>query len=83
VGQNLSNIVCLAKTSFQGPSFMEIFGCAAWNIWKARNERIFQAQQPFINRWKVGFQHDVLLHRYKVKSAFVQPLIDWLVSIFV
>jgi hypothetical protein len=83
VGQNLSNVVCLAKTSFQGPSFMEIFGCAAWNIWKIRNERIFQARQPSINRWKVGFQHDVMLHRYKVKSAFVQPLIDWLVSIFV
>jgi hypothetical protein len=35
------------------------------------------------NRWKVGFQGDLLLHKHKVKSALVQPLVEWLLTIFV
>jgi hypothetical protein len=33
-------------------------------------------------RWKVGFQSDLLLHKYRVKTAAVQPLVDWLFIYF-
>jgi hypothetical protein len=62
---------------------MEIMGCAAWNIWKVRNNVIFEGRSATIDRWKVRVQGDILLHRYKVKSALVQPLIDWLLETFV
>jgi hypothetical protein len=83
ITQNFSHEVCNTKASFIGPCFMEIFASVAWNIWKAQNEYIFQNITPSVNRWRVGFQHDLLLHRFKVKSSLVQPLIDWPVSIFV
>jgi hypothetical protein len=62
---------------------MEILACASWNIWKERNELIFQGQPASFVRWKVRFQKDLLLHQYKVKAALIQPLIDWLRNIFV
>jgi hypothetical protein len=44
---------------------------------------IFNGKPASFNRWKVCFQSDVLLHKYKVKSSCVQPLVEWLLSIFV
>jgi hypothetical protein len=71
------------REAFGGPCFMEVFACAAWNIWKVRNDLIFNSKPASFNRWKVCFQSDVLLHKYKVKSSCVQPLVEWLLSIFV
>jgi hypothetical protein len=72
-----------AKTAFTGPCFMEVFACAAWNIWRIRNDFIFKNLPVSFNRWKVGFQSDLLLHKYKVKAASVEPLVQWTLSIFV
>jgi hypothetical protein len=68
---------------FTGPCFLEAFVCAAWSIWKERNDHIFRGIVPSFPRWKVRFQTDLKLHRYRVKSQLVQPLIDWLASLFV
>jgi hypothetical protein len=79
----ISRRIKYVKQNFDGPCFMEILACASWNIWKERNELIFQGQPASFVRWKVRFQKDLLLHQYKVKAALVQPLIDWLRNIFV
>lgn len=71
-----------AKAAFPGPCFMEVFACAVWNIWRARNDFIFRNIQVSFNRWKVGFQSDLFLHKYKVKSMYVQPLVEWIASSF-
>jgi hypothetical protein len=71
-----------ARNNFRGPCFMEVMVCAAWNIWKERNDLIFQGKQPSFKRWRVRFQHDLMLHRYRVNSTLVQPLVDWILSIF-
>ena len=71
-----------AKRDFLGPCFLEIATCAAWNLWKECNGHIFENQTPSLARWKVRFQHDLLLHQHRVKPALVQPLIDWALSIF-
>jgi hypothetical protein len=70
------------KTNFQGPCFVEIFACAAWNIWKSRNDFIFQAIPFSLERWKIGFQNDLWLHHFRVKQTSVHPLLGWLVDIF-
>jgi hypothetical protein len=72
-----------ARNNFSGPCFMEALVCAAWNIWKERNYLIFQGQQPSLRHWRVRFQHDLMLHRYRVKASLVQPLVDWVLNIFV
>jgi hypothetical protein len=82
LSQHITSHVMAAKQFFVGPCFMEILGCATWNIWKMRNDLIFQGQNASINRWKVKFQGDLMLHRFKVKEMLVQPLIDWLLDIF-
>jgi hypothetical protein len=62
---------------------MEIFACATWNISKVRNDFIFNSKPVSFSRWKVCFQSDLLLHKYKVKPCNVQPLVEWLLSILV
>ena len=62
---------------------MEVVVCAVWNIWKEQNEFIFTNQGHLFDRWEVHFHHDLLLHRHRVKTTCVQPLIDWLLDLFV
>jgi hypothetical protein len=81
--QPISARILAALQHFDGPCFMEIIACAAWNIWKIRNEWIMQGVTASLDRWKIKFQNDVMLHQYKVKAALVQPLIDWLLRTFV
>jgi hypothetical protein len=71
-----------ARNTFPGPCFLEIMACACWNIWKVRNELIFEGRPCSFNRWKVGFRSDLFLHKFRVKTAFVQPLVDWLLQVF-
>jgi hypothetical protein len=56
---SLSGRFLLAKRDFSGPGFVETFACAAWNIWKSRNDRIFNALPASLARWKIGFQNDL------------------------
>jgi hypothetical protein len=79
----ISDRIIIARAAFRGPCFMEIFACAAWNIWKERNDFIFNHQPHSLNRWKVRFQSDLLLHQYRVKAAMVQPLLEWILHTFV
>jgi hypothetical protein len=81
MSQPISERLLSARANFTGPCFMEIVACAAWNIWKIRNDVIFRDIPASFARWKIGFQNDVMLHRYKVKSCKVQPLLDWLLAL--
>jgi hypothetical protein len=67
----MSQRILRASENFAGPCFMEIISCAAWNIWKERNEIIFKGATPSFTRWKVRFQTDILVHQYRIKPAFV------------
>jgi hypothetical protein len=40
-GESMSDIFMNARREFQGPNFLEITICAAWNIWMERNGLIF------------------------------------------
>jgi hypothetical protein len=71
-----------SRATFAGPCFMEIFACASWNIWKERNNYIFNQRAPSLDRWKVRFQSDLMLHRFRVKPTLVQPLVDWVIHFF-
>jgi mannosylglycoprotein endo-beta-mannosidase len=79
----ISRRIVLASEAFTGPCFMEVISCAAWNIWKERNEFIFQGVTPSLARWRVRFQSDLSIHQYRIKTAIVQPLLEWLQNSFV
>jgi hypothetical protein len=83
ISQPISRRILLAKQNFMGPCFMEVVACAAWNVWKIRNNLIFQNQAASFGRWRVCFQSDLMLHQFRVNAARVQPLIDWLLNIFI
>jgi hypothetical protein len=74
----ISERVIHARMHFPGQCFMEILFCAAWNIWKDRNDLIFNNHEASFPRWKVRFTSDLDLHRYRVKSHQVRPLLDWI-----
>jgi hypothetical protein len=74
----ISSRILAAKQIYSGPCFMEILACGAWNIWKMRNDFIFNGLPCSLARWRVKFQSDLMLHQYRVKAELVQPLIDWL-----
>ena len=67
-----------AKQNHEGPCFLEIFACVAWNIWKTRNDLIFRDIQPAMGRWRMKFQDDLLLHQFRVKDSLVMPLLEWI-----
>jgi hypothetical protein len=78
----ISQRIQRARSLFNGPCFMEVFVCAAWNIWKDRNDIIFRDKEANIARWNVRFQNDLQLHKYRMKNSLVQPLLDWILSCF-
>jgi hypothetical protein len=77
---NLSDRYFKAKDLFNNQCFMEIIICSAWNLWKERNDYIFESKVPSAARWRVRFKSDLSLHQYRVKASLVQPLPDWIIS---
>jgi hypothetical protein len=51
--------ILLAKSNFIGPCFFEIFACAAWNIWKVRNDLISEIKHQALQ------MESVLPFRYR------------------
>ena len=76
--RGLVDRIYLSKTIFSGACFWEVFACSAWNIWKARNDYIFNLAQPSLGAWMAKTRADLLLHQYRVKGAHVQPLLLWI-----
>ena len=79
---SISHRFVQAKRLFNGPCFMETVICAMWNIWRSRNDLIFNNRQPSLARWKVLFQADLLIHQHRVKASLVQPLLSWVLDAF-
>lgn len=62
----ISSLFVQARQMFSRPCFMEIVICAAWNLWKERNDD----QRPSLARWRVRFKSDLSLHQYRVKTLW-------------
>ncbi|PWZ53651.1 hypothetical protein Zm00014a_004064 [Zea mays] len=50
-----------AKDLHDSPFFMEVFIIAAWQIWKQRNNFIFDRERPSFIGWKKEFRAEALL----------------------
>ena len=80
-GASMSDIFMTAKRNFQGPNFLEITICAAWNIWKERNGFIFEERRPSFSAWKARFLGDLQTTSYRLKKSKVQSIKTWFSSL--
>ena len=67
-----------ARKRFQGPCFIEITILACWNIWKQRNNYIFENVRPSFRGWKAGFLADLALLKHRLKDSLATSLVSWL-----
>ena len=74
--RNRRDRIAEVTASANQPHFEIAFACAAWNIWKSRNDFIFNGVQPSFEGWRRKAKQDFLLHQFKVKSRTVQALLD-------
>jgi hypothetical protein len=58
----MEDIVRHAKRDFNKPFFFEVIFIACWNIWKQRNNAVFERVLPTSKAWKGAFIHDITLH---------------------
>jgi hypothetical protein len=71
-------MVIQAKQQFQTPFFMEIFIIGAWQIWKQRNNFIFDRGRPSFSSWKESFLDEANLQALRLcdskRSIFLSLL---------
>jgi hypothetical protein len=73
------DIIDVNRSSWGKPLFMEIFMLAAWNIWKLRNNMVFNGIKPELDVWKEKFGSDakLLIHRTKPElHSYIISLVD-------
>jgi hypothetical protein len=58
-GNDLQQVLHVARRSFGHPFFMEVLILACWNIWIIRIAKIFNSERPTLARWKACFVHDI------------------------
>ena len=80
-GQDLQASVHAARQSFGQPFFMEVLILACWNIWKQRNEKIFEHQRPSFGGWKRRFIHDISMLVHRIKKKHLHLLVSWIGSL--
>lgn len=73
--------MAIANNSSREPGFMLIFICAAWHIWKQRNDLIFERDPPSAHRWLVNFKQELLTNSLRTKEAHRIAILDWLSSL--
>jgi hypothetical protein len=57
-----------ARQSFNIDFFMEVFIIGAWQIWKERNNFIFNRANPSFRSWKLGFLDEAMLLSFRMKD---------------
>lgn len=69
------------KAAFNNKLFFEVFALGAWNIWKQRNDFIFEGVQPSFQGWKARFKSDFALLGSRVPQT-LSPLFESLLDSF-
>src|SRR3954467_15879276 len=81
--QSLNSLFQLAAQGrWVGPLFQEIMILAAWNIWKTRNNVLFEGIPPSTQGWCDLFKCDILLLSLRVKPALASFLHSLISNLF-
>lgn len=77
----VSESLNFAKNHFSGPCFTEVVILACWNIWKQRNDWIFENIKPTFRGWKACFVCDITMLKHTVKSSVPESLSLWIAEL--
>jgi len=61
--------------------FMDIFLIASWEIWKLRNDKIFNQGIPTRTRWIFNIKKQVHLQLLRVKETLYPQIVQWIDTI--
>jgi hypothetical protein len=67
-----------ARTSHTIPCFTETVFIAAWELWKVRNDKVFQRHDPTLSRWLENFKSQCLLQLVRFKVDMRSSFCVWL-----
>lgn len=67
-----------ARSSHTTPFFAEVVMIAAWELWKLRNDRVFNRQDPTLVFWFSNFKSQCLLQPVRFKDDLRSSFYVWL-----
>jgi hypothetical protein len=67
-----------ARHSCNNDFFMKIFIVEAWQIWKERNNFMFNRANPSLRSWKLGFIDEVVLQANRMRTRKLFFLVVWI-----
>ena len=68
ISLNLMDRIFQASRVHNIPFFAEAFLIAAWELWKLRNDRVFDRQNPCQARWFSNFKNQCLTQSVRFKA---------------
>lgn len=77
---NLSfhDMILHQRANFGTLCFMEIFLLAAWNIWKHKNNLVFNSIMPSTLSWKSALKDDLSLHLLRLRDDQTLFIQSWM-----
>ncbi|RCV29028.1 hypothetical protein SETIT_5G450400v2 [Setaria italica] len=76
--RSILRIVKQIKQRFAKPFFMEIVILLMWSIWATRNDWMFNAADPLVQKCKAIFVSAFGLLKHRACPSLLQPMEDWL-----
>ena len=70
--------IALAQNHNGMPWFMEIILIAAWELWKVRNDKVFQKRDPSTDRWFCNFKNQCFLNSVRFRDDLRLLFCFWL-----
>ena len=75
---SLADRILQARQVHNLPFFIEAFLIAAWDIWKLRNDRVFDRREPNHARWLSNFRNRCSLQSVRFKADLQSAFFFWL-----
>ena len=76
----LNDRLTQARTTNNLPFFTEAALIAAWELWKLRNDKVFQRRNPSLSLWLANFKSQCLLQSIRCKEDLRSSFCVWLAA---
>jgi hypothetical protein len=77
VGVPIFRMIETGNLEFSHKFSMEIFIIATWQIWKQRNDMIFENRPASFNSWKRNFREECCNQALRMKDTARNPFLVW------
>lgn len=73
--------LAIAKNQYNLPFFVEVVLIASWELWKIRNDKVFNRGRASFNLWISNFRNQCLLQSVRFKEDIRSSFCFWLDAI--